>query len=1012
MKPLYLELKNIGPFRQETLDFTLLGDIFLICGKTGAGKTTIFDAITYALYGKLPGQRSSISVKQIRSDFAPLDEEAYVKLKFLLHNKVFHVTRILPRDYKTKNGTNSNKPEELLITEITESTEKNIPGKKTELDNFLATNIGLTPEEFSRIVLLPQGEFADFLLQNSTERTETLAKLFPVQEYEEIIQETKERTAKLTAELNSTMQQLENYGLEYNPEKEKKEIEELKVQIIQWQQKQNEVTEKLLKLEKNIIKYTDQLETFERVEKLQEEKDLLESKRLEIEEQEKQLQLSIQAEPVWLASKDFERAEKNLERLENQKKDLIKTQNESQNILNQILLKTEEINELSEKNKKMSLLLNNLKNSLEEETKLAELIKTKLDIEKQEKILNSQIEEFETKQNLILKEIDNTKRQIDLENQEVITEKLQQASILLQNTEKTLNSAKDKALKIIHKTELEKKLEKKQQEESELKTELKKAKQELDQQKQKEYAKFLATSLKKDSPCPVCGSIHHPNPAGQELDFMEQDLTLEKQIQSLEERFSATFSERANIEGQLNLLNSSLDSLKDVPNEEVVQQEYLTAKDNLSQIQNKLEKVSKTTKELNSLQDNLSDILASIEPLKQKSTEFKIKLSTFSTEINHLQKKLESMLQDSSKYGITETKVADCYKKLNNIILQQETQIENFFQNKQQEEKQLEKFGGILLGLATEIENSNKEHLVFKQRLKETLEKSCFKDCEEAKKAKLTPEIFSEIETKVNQWKQSFSKNETLLKQEKSNLKGTKEEATKHLYQAQNESSTLKDTISKEQEQYNKFISEKEQRSAKLNQWKELEKKRTELVQQESLHRQLYNDISGKNQKKVALTTWILGVYLDEIATYANSRLNRISEGRYTLLMNQSKTAGKGAKGLDLEVFDSFTGKARPCNTLSGGEVFMASISLALALTDVVSNRAGGITLDSLFIDEGFGSLDETSLEKALSILDEIRDSRCIGLISHVAEMKSRIPARLEIIKTSSGSKICPLVEA
>ncbi len=165
--------------------------------------------------------------------------------------------------------------------------------------------------------------------------------------------------------------------------------------------------------------------------------------------------------------------------------------------------------------------------------------------------------------------------------------------------------------------------------------------------------------------------------------------------------------------------------------------------------------------------------------------------------------------------------------------------------------------------------------------------------------------------------------------------------------------------------------------------------------------------LSSQNPKKIPLDAWVLGLYLEEITQFASSRLNRISDGRYTLLLKTEDDGGKDKiKGLDLEIFDSFTGKKRPCATLSGGETFMASISLALALTDVVQSKAGGVSLDSLFIDEGFGSLDDASLEKALSILDEIREKRMVGLISHVGDLKSRISSQILVTKGQNGSRI------
>jgi exonuclease SbcC len=131
-----------------------------------------------------------------------------------------------------------------------------------------------------------------------------------------------------------------------------------------------------------------------------------------------------------------------------------------------------------------------------------------------------------------------------------------------------------------------------------------------------------------------------------------------------------------------------------------------------------------------------------------------------------------------------------------------------------------------------------------------------------------------------------------------------------------------------------------------------------------------------------------------------------MSESRYSLLLDSAGEGGRGRAGLDLAVFDAYTGKCRPCATLSGGESFMASISLALGLADSIQTRSGGVRLDAVFIDEGFGSLDEGSLDRALVILDELRDHRMVGLISHVGEMRSRIPSRVEVIKSGSGSRI------
>jgi exonuclease SbcC len=170
--------------------------------------------------------------------------------------------------------------------------------------------------------------------------------------------------------------------------------------------------------------------------------------------------------------------------------------------------------------------------------------------------------------------------------------------------------------------------------------------------------------------------------------------------------------------------------------------------------------------------------------------------------------------------------------------------------------------------------------------------------------------------------------------------------------------------------------------------------------------RTLADDLAGKNPRKKPFDSWLLGLYLAEVAAFATRRLEKMSDSRYSLLLDREREGGRGYTGLDLIVFDAYTGKTRPCATLSGGESFMASISLALGLADSIQSRSGGVRLDAVFIDEGFGSLDEGSLDKALLILDELREHRMVGLISHVGELRSRIPCRVEVIKTGSGSRI------
>ena len=168
----------------------------------------------------------------------------------------------------------------------------------------------------------------------------------------------------------------------------------------------------------------------------------------------------------------------------------------------------------------------------------------------------------------------------------------------------------------------------------------------------------------------------------------------------------------------------------------------------------------------------------------------------------------------------------------------------------------------------------------------------------------------------------------------------------------------------------------------------------------------LSNDLNGRNPKNLTFQNFILGAYLEEVARYASVRLHTMSEERYTLMLNEEISHGNREAGLDLDVFDAYTGQKRSVKSLSGGEKFMASIALALGLADVIQSRSGGVELDAIFIDEGFGSLDDSALDKALGILDDIREDRMVGIISHVNELKNRIPSRIHVVKGANGSHI------
>ena len=332
--------------------------------------------------------------------------------------------------------------------------------------------------------------------------------------------------------------------------------------------------------------------------------------------------------------------------------------------------------------------------------------------------------------------------------------------------------------------------------------------------------------------------------------------------------------------------------------------------------------------------------------------------------------------------------------------------VENFYKEQKQNSIDLSTQQEKKSNLNEILLTNQNEHKTESEILKDKISKSNFANIEEIKNNYLQEEQIFIFEKQIEQWQNDKTRLETLITEKQNSFSAPIEELNSKFNLYKNENLELKERLQELSSRNIEITKQISELTKSKENFEQAEKQRIEITKKLDDYTKLYNVISGANNKKIDITSWILEMYLQEIIEFANIRLNKISDERYILKVNTEKESNRGAKGLDIDIYDSFTGKSRPCNTLSGGETFMASISLALAISDTIQSRKSGINIDSLFIDEGFGSLDENSLEQAISILDEIRDSRKIGIISHVGDLKSRITSNIEIIKTQHGSKL------
>ena len=1012
MKPLKLELKNIGPFRQETIDFTQLGDMFLICGKTGAGKSTIFNSITYALYGKLPGERSKVTGNELRSDFVSAQEEASITFTFLHHQTCYKIHRILPSVHVTRKNTETKQPESVELYKKNQSTFQLLQNKKSETDKALESLMGLTVEEFSRIILLPQGEFAEFLKQNSNEKRQTLLKLFPLDQYENLIKTIKEKSDTEKSNLQAIEQQLIPFG-DFDVEKQEEKIKEYKDILENNTRKQNTLNDKLhfTKLEINTLKknlqdFDDYTAIFQKLNAhLQCEQ--------EIQAQEQQIIRAEQANPAYLKIKELEKSTQTFNQI-TQQLAVTKRQIEELTIeANELEEQKEYFQQLKEKHNKNTTLLHDLNNGILLQKELDPLLsldqKNRKEInslEQQQQVLSKEKNDLQEKLNSMepfspqeFQEINNkiTENRTSIQQINLTLEELQRYNKLnatIKQKEKNIQEA-------IQNAEI-------------FKAQFQEKKHLLEKAKEENYSKHLAETLQEGLPCPVCGSMHHPTPANitkiQE-DFINFDYTNEQnKLNELERELNNQLFHISKEEGSLSELVQQLNliEIKSTEEELSLTLSHLTEETRL--LNDKIRVLKNNSQLQQEIQSKLNQNLEAQVPLQNKIQQLNQEIASTTGIIQEKNQSLSKYFQAARDCGFSGQSLSTIYTNVNNWLTKTQSTITQY-------EEKLEANKQNYTAATTRHQQQNESFSTCQNELQQIesdldllLSESNFSSQQQVINAYLSQESIQELRDKINQWNNQRIILETQKSVIEKKLTGTHEEIQAKLIQLEQQQQNLNKQINDLDSTYKIALAEFEKINNKLQNWLDLESRRQQLQSTEALINQLYTDISDRNPQRIAITTWILGVYLDQVVLCANTRLKRISDGRYTLLFSKEKS-GNGAKGLDLEVLDSYTGKNRPCTTLSGGETFMVSISLALALTDVVTSKRGGINLQSLFIDEGFGTLDPSALDKALSILEEVREGRCVGVISHVSEMQSRIPSRLEVIKTSTGSTVKHLSE-
>nr|WP_279010115.1 AAA family ATPase [Vagococcus fluvialis] len=1035
MQPIRLELENFGPYEATEIDFSMYyaHTLFLISGKTGSGKTTIFDGMMYALYGKTSGGLRE--GKEMRSNFADSENKTKVTFEFKQDNQTYVIEREPEQLVKKVSGEGFREQKNSARLTVFDSEKNEIDQiiKISEVDKYIANLVGLNREQFSQIVMLPQGEFRRFLNADSNSKEVVLRKLFSTYFYRDIAQllktKKKEEESKfkgldhsLSAEINQLEWEddwLEKAAAEENFQELLnlyEEQHEVYITKDKTNKKQLKISQEKVKENQDLLNMAEKLlEQFREKKQIDNELNKLKLKETEIKEDKEKVSLLKKAEKIESVVESDEALK---EELNNRQIKIVEnkaTKKELQqqfDVLENTLTKLQSDKEAIQiKEKKLDKIETSI--PLFEEKTLTEekLISLQEQLEKTKQTYNEQLE----------KQAELVKTKV------VFTTNISKESEILQkksDTREHLRTITDR-LEEIESYELKRLTTKKLEEElanlmkksANKETDLENSSQAY-RQLESDWAKAqiakLSLKLIDGEPCLICGSTEHPNPA-QSHELTEEAINeLEKNIEVQDELLNQLKEQVTTLKNQVSFKEDELAKSKELLKEE---QEILVS----------------YFKELEETQW--------LERAKEQENEIKVELNTFDNKLTKISEEKEELIKlEREENSLKETLIHQETEvsSLNNQLIEVETINQNILKQLPSEWKLLDEMLEEQTRLMSETtkwheEVRSTENALTNLKLElATLETTITNDLKELEVNK-QKQILSE--QKINEFLIENKLSEKILENLLSDLPQLEslEEAIKtyenkrHVLLSRQEELTK---LIKNQEEpviepllveQERLMSELEEVRNKTNILELMMKKNQEIVvkvkreiesKKEAQARlleltELADILSGDGPSKLSMERFVLQMYLKKILQRGNEKLVTLTNGRYRFEIKEEQGSSKKATGLEINIYDDNVGAIRSVNTLSGGESFIAALSLALSLAEIIQEEAGGIKIDAMFIDEGFGSLDEDALEMAIRALENIEgEGRIIGIISHVRELKERIPQQLQIISENGKSKV------
>lgn len=1044
MKPLNLVISAFGPYAGRVeLPLRELGSggLFLICGDTGAGKTTIFDAISFALFGEVSG--STRTVDTLRSNFAAPTTKTFVELLFSHAGKEYHILRN-PRYLRPKkNGDGETTENANAVLTMPDGTVQTGSTRVTQEINRL---LGIDHRQFKQVAMIAQGEFLALLLAESTERAEIFRRVFSTDMFRRMEELLKERelqlkrsweeqalsilqdAALIRAEQNSPLEAALSTCSEGGDINQIPRLLELltatnKEDTQAMKSAEAELTDyraKTANLIATLAAARQTAQAFAELEKAKKHWEELLKRQKEMEQQAKILHAAEQAKShVTPARQSFLREKSAVQKLEETIAALEKKILDSNNVLKGLKSALETAQEQEPERERLTGEIHSLSDALSGyakaktlEQQVAKLEQSYQAQEKKLSRLNAKLKELTEQRDQLRKELDA------LENAEVERLACKTAEETARKTCDTLSEIMESIeniKKLIHEyTGMKNKYLAQERSYREASTAYDTAEQAFLRQQ----AGILASSLDDGVPCPVCGSIHHPSPAK-----LEDSAVSEEKLRELKEKrdrlhdvlessgLKLKGSETRILSDRENLRKAVDNLLGGITGDENIQALERRARDALTQAKldqkQFLEKLEIQEKRCRRKAECSEQLHRTEDAITAGNQELESQSKTKNSLSESLQaKRAEAATARESLPCATEQEAQEKLAELSDRLSSMKQELQKAQNDYRSCLTERDSAAAVLADNRNKLESTRTQAQELEQEYRLRLTEAGFQSEEEYLACVLSDKEIEALRQSQDEYLKDRIRTETEVQRlEKETTGKTPADLTE-----------LENKLAQQQEKQRAKETAFHALSSRLENNLSIEKRMTSTLQSRKKLEEEYACVRGlsrtangeqKGKQRLDFELYVQAAYFTRVLEQANQRLAAMTNGRYVLLRRQNPTDLRSRSGLEIDVLDNYNGKTRDVRSLSGGESFKASLSLALGLSDVVQSYAGGVRIDTMFIDEGFGSLDHESRQQAIATLAGLAEgNRLVGIISHVAELQEQIDRQIIIQKGVNGSKI------